>query len=327
MNEKDFLISVCVPVYCVEQFIERCARSLFGQSYDNLEFVFVDDCSKDKSIDVIYRVIIDYPHRKDSVKVVKHQVNRGVAAARNSAVDNANGEFIYWADADDYIEKDTIEKLVNKQKLTGADILTSNYREDWGGYKKTVEIKHSDNQEEWLNMILSRETQIMTWGRMVRTSLYKDYKIRAIEGCNMGEDFQLIPRLFYYSKKLAFVDEYLYNYYRANELAYSFSFSEEKVNQILKGLDFIKEFFNDKDENLKMSLNIGEARMLAMYTVSSVRDNNKDFYHTLRNRMNTIPYSTIRQLRLSERMVFLLKPYSILRLYCNLGHLFLSFGK
>ena len=90
------MISIITPVYKAEDFIERCAVSLFEQTYADIEYIFVDDCTPDASIERLQRVIERYPSRQPQVKIVRHSVNRGVAAARNSGLDVATGEYIYW---------------------------------------------------------------------------------------------------------------------------------------------------------------------------------------------------------------------------------------
>ena len=79
------LVSVLLPVYQVEEYIERCARSVFEQTYQNLEFVFVDDGSTDSSIDLLKSVINDYHDLKDNIHIIRHLENKGLAAARNTA--------------------------------------------------------------------------------------------------------------------------------------------------------------------------------------------------------------------------------------------------
>ena len=76
------LVSILVPIYNVERYIERCARSVFEQTYKNLEFIFVDDCSPDKSVKILERVAEDYPQWKGRIKILHHDYNRGLAAAR-----------------------------------------------------------------------------------------------------------------------------------------------------------------------------------------------------------------------------------------------------
>ena len=71
-------VSVLVPIYGVEKYIERCARSLFEQSLDNIEYIFVNDCTKDKSMDILYEVIKDYPHLLEQIRIINHETNRGL---------------------------------------------------------------------------------------------------------------------------------------------------------------------------------------------------------------------------------------------------------
>ena len=98
-------VSILVPIYGVERFIERCARSLFEQTYPNIEYVFVNDCTADRSVEILKELVEDYPGRKDAVKIISHEKNRGLAAARNTALENATGVFICHVDSDDWVPK------------------------------------------------------------------------------------------------------------------------------------------------------------------------------------------------------------------------------
>ena len=92
MNVK---VSVCIPVYGVEKYIERCARSLFEQTMRNgVEFVFVNDCTPDKSIEILEHVLAKYPHRKEQTKIINLPENGGVGRARRIAIENCTGEYI-----------------------------------------------------------------------------------------------------------------------------------------------------------------------------------------------------------------------------------------
>jgi glycosyltransferase involved in cell wall biosynthesis len=121
------LVSILVPIYGVEKYIERCARSLFEQTYSNIEYVFVNDCTKDKSIELLMNVLNEYPHRKGQVKLIHHERNRGLAAARNTAVYNMTGEYVWHVDSDDYIETQAVELLVNEIQKTNAEVIIFGY--------------------------------------------------------------------------------------------------------------------------------------------------------------------------------------------------------
>ena len=186
--KNDLLVSVLVPVYGVEQYIERCARSLFGQTYSNVEYVFVNDCTPDKSVEVLQRVLEDYPNRKVSVKIVNHEKNRGLAAARNTALNNATGEFVCHVDSDDWLELDAIEKLVEKQLETGADMVSGNMLvHTIRGVEEYYEPNYKNKEERLLRQLPASMDHNLS-RRIIRRSLFEDNHIRAMEGCNMAGD-------------------------------------------------------------------------------------------------------------------------------------------
>ena len=107
---SDIKISVCIPVYGVEKYIERCIRSLWEQTMqDGIEFIFVNDCTKDKSIEIIEQVLEEYPHRKKQTTIIHHPKNSGLVAARNTALAHAKGQYIIHCDSDDWCDLDLYE--------------------------------------------------------------------------------------------------------------------------------------------------------------------------------------------------------------------------
>ena len=102
-----YKVSVIVPVYNAGRYIERCLRSLFEQTLDSIEYIFVDDCSPDDSMDILKRVLDEYPERKDDVKILTHQVNTGQSGARRDGMRIASGEYMIHCDADDWVDTDS----------------------------------------------------------------------------------------------------------------------------------------------------------------------------------------------------------------------------
>lgn len=116
-------VSVCIPVYNVERYIERCARSLFEQTIgEEIEYIFVDDCSSDGSVETLMDILSEYPARRDQVKIIRFPCNRGVAAARTAAVAAATGECVIHCDADDYVEPVMYEKMRETLLRERADV-------------------------------------------------------------------------------------------------------------------------------------------------------------------------------------------------------------
>ena len=117
-------VSVCIPVYGVEKYIEKCARSLFEQTMkEGIEFIFVNDCTPDKSIEILEQVLSEYPQRKAQVKIIHHEKNGGPVAARNTAIVHAAGKYMICCDADDWIAPDLYETMYAKAVGTDADVV------------------------------------------------------------------------------------------------------------------------------------------------------------------------------------------------------------
>lgn len=116
-------VSVIVTVYNVEKYIERCVRSLMEQTLEEeIEFIFVDDCSPDDSIGVVKRVAGEYPKRQEQIRILHNEENRGVSATRQRGVDNASGKYIIHCDPDDWVDPDMYGRLLEDAERTGSDI-------------------------------------------------------------------------------------------------------------------------------------------------------------------------------------------------------------
>lgn len=247
-----YLVSILVPVYRVESYIERCARSLFEQTYQNLEYVFIDDCSPDSSIAVLERILSEYPARMEAVRIVRHDRNRGLAASRNTALDNASGVFISSVDSDDWLELDAVEKLVNKQIETSADIVAGNMiMHTKYGDEIVLETK-CNSKEDLVLLQLQKSWDHTVCRKLIRRSLFENNGIRCMEGCDMTEDRYQMAQLTYFADSYALIDDIIYHYEKRNENSIMSQREKEKVlernNQYLCNWLGIRAFFSDKEE-------------------------------------------------------------------------------
>jgi glycosyltransferase involved in cell wall biosynthesis len=236
-------VSIIVPVYNVSKFIERCARSLFEQTFDNIEFVYVNDCSPDNSIEILRTVLSDYPQRLPQVKFIEHERNKGLASTRNTGMKASNGEYILHVDSDDYIELDTVELLYQKAIADKADIVACDFYLDWGKAKKIWEQPFQNSSKEYTKKILSAELIPSLWAKLIRRELYFDNNIWGFEGIDMGEDYVLTTRLCYFAKKISKVEKPLYHYNQINENAFSKTWSNANSQNIIDGLKIVSDFF------------------------------------------------------------------------------------
>lgn len=242
-KEQNIKVSICVPVYGGEKYIAQCARSLFEQTYEDMEYVFVNDCTKDKSIEVVLQVAEDYPQRKDAVKIVNHDRNHGLAASRRTGVENATGDYFLYIDEDDYLEPDAISRYVACALETDADIVMA----DHNFVMSDGVIPHHDvipeDKGDYVRKLLTRKTSIEIWGRLFRRSFVMEQGLFAPEGLDMSEDFVLIPRMVYLAKRVAKVDACLLNYVRYNEGAGSRSVKRRGLETTAQAMEMLEDFF------------------------------------------------------------------------------------
>lgn len=280
------LVSILVPIYNVERYIERCARSVFDQTYKNMEFIFVDDCSPDDSVKILERVAEDYPQWKGRIKILHHDHNRGIAAARNTLVDNCKGEFITHVDSDDWVEPNMVELLMKRQQETDADIVTAMYSKH--DVKNEVLQKEDQSQaeltkwgrEEMLFAVLEHRLSVSLWRRLIRYSLYRDYGIRNVEGVNQAEDFSVLPKLIYYANNVAWVDQVVYHYTINNPSSYCNNFHTmwDFQRQAINARQLIIEFFKDKELVFQEKLSKGIVKKYMVYLQFTFRNHNRKGY-------------------------------------------------
>ena len=121
-------VSVIVAIYNSEKYIEECARSLFTQTLDEIEYIFVNDATPDNSICILKNVLKEYPNRQSYAKIINLETNGGIAHARQIGISQASGEYIIHADSDDWVDNDMYERLYVYAKETNSDIVGCNFR-------------------------------------------------------------------------------------------------------------------------------------------------------------------------------------------------------
>lgn len=210
-------VSIIVPIYNVEKYIEYCARSLFEQTLFDVEYVFVDDSSSDKSMDVLDLVIKEYPQRIHQIQIIRHEKNQGNSITRNTGLMHARGEFIAYCDSDDWVEPNMYEKLYDTALREDADVV---YCDINMVQKHRQEIYKSaqwceDKTKLIQNYISTTWTCLVLM--MAKNSLYKNNKLTSPPHLSYCEDFWLAVRLMHYAKKVCYVPDALYNYNRFNE--------------------------------------------------------------------------------------------------------------
>lgn len=274
-------VSILVPVYNTSPYIEKCVHSIFGQTYENLEIIFVNDCTPDDSVDKIIAIMAKYPQRNNQVKIISHKENQGLAISRNTAVQAATGDYLFHVDSDDFIPLDSVSLLVGEIEKTKADIVYGNCEGIYNqGFIKFPQKKTQD-VDEYLNMVLTRRCMVNIWGKIIRRSLYTS-DIFLKKNDSFGEDYLTLPKLIARSKKIHFLDKIVYYYTLNRRGSYSEHFSRDKIVRIKECEEELNKWFHSQlyaHKKLDKSLLLG-----SYYNKAGIIENtNVTDYNFVRN--------------------------------------------
>ena len=204
-------VSVIVPVYNTEKYIEKCSRSLFGQTLDEIEYIFVNDCTPDRSIDIVRQTLEEYPHRKSQVKIIEQPVNKGVGAARKAGLEAATGDYISQCDSDDWVETAMYEKMYAKALEKDADIVCCNFYKDYQD-RSLINTAGTMTEECMADPANLQTVHIVVTNKLIRRTLYTDHHILPFDGVNMWDDIGLNTRLRFFSKKNVMMPDAFYHF-------------------------------------------------------------------------------------------------------------------
>lgn len=206
-------VSVVIPVYGVEALIERCARHLFEQTLDDVEYLFIDDCTPDKSIEVLKHVLEDYPQRKDQTIIHRMDENSGQAKVREWGMKHATGEFLIHCDSDDWPEKNQYEELYNAAVKESADLVFCDYYRVYPYGDRVYNCKNlnfEDKKELLIIMLSGYYEANQLWSCLMKRELIQE--IIYPDG-NQSEDRAIMFQVINESSHMIYVKKALYNYF------------------------------------------------------------------------------------------------------------------
>lgn len=273
MNEP-FLISIIVPMYNVEKYIGKCASSLFGQTYRSIEFIFINDCSTDGTVDELEKCLADYPERKGHVRIISNASNKGVAYSRNVGLKLATGAYIGWCDGDDWVDDCMFEDLARKIQETGSDIAYCDYVCE-GTDKKVVHVTSLTNEdkESMLSDYMAKDSLCPLWNKLVDRCLFTENDVHFKDGLDYCEDFNVSVKLLFYAKKIAFQDK-VYYHYRENPSSICHSANKEKSLSGFKNVIDVYEFLRSTNPSPMlercMAYNVLNAKLWLWYNYQDI---------------------------------------------------------
>lgn len=244
-------VSVIIPVYSVEKYIEKCAISLFEQTLDDIEYLFIDDCSPDNSLSIVKTILEKYPHRQPQVVFHRMEQNSGQAKVREWGINHATGRFIIHCDSDDWVDADLYQVLYEKAICENVDIVGCDYCivNNEGERLKSYRGFTSINREKILSNLLLLKDSWSLCNKLIKSELYQG--ISYYPQYNMGEDMLLVLQMVVKAKTIAYVpNKYYYYFHNQNSITYSDTYERvlSRYKQCQGNTEIVHRFF--KENNL-----------------------------------------------------------------------------
>lgn len=303
-------VSVIVPVYQVEQYIEKCVNSLFSQTLDDIEYIFVNDCTQDHSMQIIDTTLRKYPFRKNSIKIIQMPKNSGQAVARKVGIRHATGDYVIHCDSDDWIDLNMYRLLYENAILTGSDISWCNYIEvSEKGFLERKQVVDNDNLAFVRNELLGRVHGSLC-NKLVKKEIVQNPDIRYPQ-TSFGEDLFLTVQYALLAKRITFVDGCMYYYYKHDDSTtiQSTSIDKQIKNSQKSEVNYraLEQFLKDKGlyPKLHREIDYGKyARKLGLLELVKSEKNHHiwlDKYPEINYRILLNPY-----LKLKHRIIVLM---------------------
>ncbi len=252
-------VSIIVPVYNVESYLNRCLDSLINQSFDDIEIICINDGSTDSSLEILK----EYEKKDSRVKII-NQENQGLSGARNSGIEIAIGDYISFVDSDDWINLDMIKEMYQQANIENADVVICSYTREYSDKSRDKKFNMPEitiYNERDVSLKLHRkivgpireelanpdhtDSLVTAWGKLYKSSIIKENYIKFIDTKEIGtEDCLFNVYLFKHIKKAVFINKSYYHYWKENSNSLTATHKANLKDKWINMYNYIKEFLD-----------------------------------------------------------------------------------
>ena len=290
-------ISIIVPVYNVEKYIEKCFHSIEGQKFQDFECIFVDDYGNDNSMRLLEGLIANSVIR-EKCRIIHHEKNRGLSAARNSGLDCATGKYILFVDSDDYLLEKSLEYLTEPLKKEEADVIIGGYKRIVGDHTYLSSVSYESKDASVMEILYKFRGKLVfcVHNKLIKRRLLEENNIRFIEGI-LWEDNPFSMKYFNSLQKIIFLSEPTYAYV-VRENSTCTTLSEKHYLSWYRCLDEMENIMKEsRPENVNVNI-----RLLGSFRLRALIRTQK---HGIRKQIDFLKY--LRQKGYSEQEFQLLE--------------------
>ena len=243
---KVIKISVIIPVFNACEYIKKCLLSLINNSIaQECEFIIVDD----SSVEIIETIINE--SKLDNIILIKHEKNKGSAAARNTALNIARGEFVICVDSDDWVEYNYLELLYKKAKESNSDITMCGLFKEYNNFSEIINYTF-EKKYDYIAALLNEKLPGWLWVKLFKLDFLRRNNIQLIDGLNICEDLIFCIKAFSSTDNISYVNQPLYHYNLTNQNSLTANLNADKVQQLLSAVNLIEELLKDKEQSLSI---------------------------------------------------------------------------
>lgn len=250
-------VSVIIPVYNVSNYIEKSIVSICNQTMqEGVECIIVNDCTPDDSMAKVYNIIHNYTGAIE-FKIINHDNNKGLAAARNSGMKVAKGDYVLHLDSDDFYDDSLIEDLYCSAVCHNSDVAICDIYQTNIHDESVYKVNTLPSREDYVKALLDRNYNLFLWNiwnKLIKRKLFVENEISWKEGINNGEDLLICTKLFCFVNNVSKVNKPLYHYthYNMNSFSNTTDIMENELHIIEEITDFFKKkgLYNKYIENI-----------------------------------------------------------------------------
>lgn len=262
-----------MPVYKVEQYLEKTLNSIFTQTYQNIDYVFVNDCSPDNSLQVLKDTIGKHGIEEGRYTIINHEQNEGIAVSRADCVANAKGDYVLFVDSDDWIDPNMVQTLLDATDNGEIDLVGSDIASDYLDGKVTYHHeKYAETCRENLIKCLNYDINTVLWKLLIRRSLFDNFTITP--HVDIVEDYIISVKLYYYAKSFRAVPRAMYHYVQYNQARVSLQL-RRSINNHIKGVQEVEAFCREKgiyDDVVEEKLLLRKFNIKSNFLTKQLRD-------------------------------------------------------
>lgn len=237
-------VSVIIPVYNIENWIDDCLISLINQTLKEIEIIIINDCSTDNSLNTLQKYSIE----DNRITIITNKKNVGLGESRNIGIKKAKGEYIAFVDGDDWAEINYLEKMYNYATSEKVDIVITNYyQHSKEGRRKEIQDFRFSSKIEVFKKILIGKIRWTAWGKLFKKDIFLYNKIW-FSKYKVGEDMDTVYKAIFFAERIGLLNEYLFNYRFGREGCLTSFIKQEPLNSIINHIDIltnIKKFLQD----------------------------------------------------------------------------------